>query len=152
MIFTHCFMDYFVGEEMTVGADVIVSVFNVVIGASAFMFCMGYTSNLNGTASPKHDYIRGSSILTVGLFLYMLVLTGILANFVPSDAGSYIPLSNWVIFFVVSAVFIFLAIKDISPFKCLSATKGYTWMNPIDGIGSVPSFGSSLYLQWQRWA
>ncbi len=85
MIMSHCFEATFYSvDETAMGIhspilwERFIQTCSIVIGASAFMFCMGFCENLSGKVKPIQDIIRGIGILTVG---FLLNLTQYLCTF-----------------------------------------------------------------------
>ena len=68
MILVHCYEELYDGDGS--GTSMLfVDVLNNIVGASAFMFCMGFTMDLGKVKSAVSCFQRGAIILLSGLFL-----------------------------------------------------------------------------------
>lgn len=68
MILVHCYEEFYDGDGSGT-SSLFVDIFNVIIGASSFMFCMGFTMDLKKEKSGEVCLQRGGILLLVGLLL-----------------------------------------------------------------------------------
>jgi len=68
MILVHCYEEFYEGEGTT-SSSLFVDVFNVLIGASSFMFCMGFTMDIKKERSPLFCFQRGALLFFTGILL-----------------------------------------------------------------------------------
>ena len=71
MIIVHCYEEFYDGTG-SASSTLLVDIFNVIIGASAFMFCMGFTMDLGKEKSGGACLQRGGILLFAGLLLNFL--------------------------------------------------------------------------------
>jgi len=71
MILVHCYEEIYDGDG-SAATTLFVDILNVVIGASAFMFCMGFSMDLKSEKSAGDCAKRGLVLLLTGLFLNFL--------------------------------------------------------------------------------